>query len=392
MIKISTQFDGGSIIVKDLSQPEHIRLALRSDNAADFKQWFYFRLQGAAYTPCQLHFENAHQSSYPEGWEDYQAVASYDRQNWFRVPTHYEQGELIISHTPLANSIYYAYFEPYSNEQHLNLLGEAQGSGLCQIDDLGNTLQGRDINLLTIGNQAESDLKIWIIARQHPGETMAEWFIEGLLARLLDHQDATARVLLDKATFYIIPNMNPDGVFLGNLRTNAAGANLNREWLNPSLNKSPEVYYVRQKMHETGVDLFLDIHGDESIPYIFVAGTEGTPNYNQRIQTLEQHFKTAFQAASPDFQDDYGYPKDFAGQANLSLATNYVGNTFQCLAFTLEMPFKDNHHLPDDDFGWNGQRSLRLGESILTPILAVCRVLEQEQASQLSLNRENYDK
>ncbi|MDO4434468.1 MAG: M14-type cytosolic carboxypeptidase [Alysiella sp.] len=378
MMKISTQFDGGAVIVKDLSNPEHIRLDLRPDNASDFKQWFYFRLQGAAYTPCKLHFENASQATYHYAWDGYQACASYDRQNWFRVPTTYENGELIISHTPLANSIYYAYFEPYSHEQHLNLLGEAQGSGLCQIDDLGSTVQGRDINLLTIGNQAESDLKVWVIARQHPGETMAEWFMEGFLSRLLDHQDPTARALLDIATFYVVPNMNPDGSVLGNLRTNAAGANLNREWLEPNTEKSPEVYYVREKMHETGVDVFLDIHGDEAIPYNFVAGTEGVPNYNKRIAALEKLFKTAFQAASPDFQDVHGYEKDAAGQANLSLATNYVGNTFRCLAYTLEMPFKDNDNLPDDDFGWNGQRSLRLGESILSPILAVCHELVRE--------------
>ncbi|MDK4534092.1 M14-type cytosolic carboxypeptidase [Kingella kingae] len=378
MMKISTQFDAGAIIVRDLSQPEHIRLALRPDNASSFKQWFYFRLQGAAYTPCVMHIEDAHEAAYPAGWDGYQAVASYDRQNWFRVPTTYENGELIITHTPLANSIYYAYFEPYSHEQHLNLLGEAQGSGLCQIDDLGSTVQGRDINLLTIGNQVDSDLKIWVIARQHPGETMAEWFMEGFLSRLLDHQDPTARTLLDKATFYVVPNMNPDGSFLGNLRTNAAGANLNREWLEPSIEHSPEVFYVREKMHEIGVDMFLDVHGDEGLPYVFVAGTEGVPNYNQQIADLETLFKNALQAASPDFQDVYGYEKDAAGQANLSMATAYVGNTFGCLAYTLEMPFKDNNNLPDDDFGWNGQRSLRLGESMLTATLAVAKNLRPE--------------
>lgn len=371
-MKISTQFDAGSIIVKDLTNPDNIRLAIRNDNAADFAQWFYFRLQGAAYTRCTMHFENAAQSAYPAGWEDYHAVASYDRQNWFRVPSRYENGIFTIEHTPLANSIYYAYFEPYSHEQHLNLLGEAQGSGLCQIDDLGSTVQGRDINLLTIGNQAESDLKIWLIARQHPGETMAEWFIEGFLARLLDHQDPTARALLNQATFYVVPNMNPDGSFLGNLRTNAAGANLNREWQNPTPERSPEVYFVREKMHQTGVDLFLDIHGDENLPYIFVAGTEGVPSYNSRIADLQTQFKAALKNASPDFQDEYGYPKSAPNQADMTWASHYVGHTFQCLAYTLEMPFKDNALLPDDDFGWNGQRSLRLGESMLNAILAVC--------------------
>lgn len=377
-MKISTQFDGGSVIVQDLSNPEHIRLSLRSDNAAEFKQWFYFRLQGAAYTPCTMVFDNASEAAYPDGWDGYQAVASYDRQNWFRVPTDYENGQLFIRHTPLANSIYYAYFEPYSHEQHLNLLGEAQGSGLCQIDDLGSTADGRDINLLTIGNQAQSDVKIWIIARQHPGETMAEWFIEGLLGRLLDSQDPTSRTLLDKATFYIVPNMNPDGAVRGNLRTNAKGINLNREWLNPSLELSPEVYLVRQKMNETGVDVFLDIHGDETIPYVFAVGTEGVPNYTTQIEELEQLFQTALMDASPDFQTHYGYPKIPAGQADLSWASQYVGHHFSCLSYTIEMPFKDNDNLPDDDFGWNGQRSLRLGESVLSSLLAVCRRLHQD--------------
>ncbi len=381
MPKISSNFDAGAISVIDSADSQNIRLALRGDNAASFSQWFYFRLQGAAYQPCRIRIENAGQSSYPEGWEDYQATASYDRSNWFRVPTRYEEGVLTIEHTPLAGSVYYAYFEPYSHEQHLNLLGDAQGSGLCQIDDLGSTAQGRDINLLTIGHQAASDLKIWIIARQHPGESMAEWFAEGLLSRLLDHQDPTARALLDCATFYIVPNMNPDGAALGNQRTNAAGADLNREWQNPSPERSPEVYAVRQKMHETGVDLFLDIHGEEALPYVFAAGCEGNPSYDARLAALEAAFKTALRQASPDFQDEHSYPKTSPGQANLSIAKSYVGETFGCLSYTLEMPFKDNINLPDDDFGWNGQRSLRLGEAILSAILAVCPQLRPDETA-----------
>ena len=48
-MKISTRFDAGSVTVTDLSDPSNIRLKLRPDNASDFAQWFYFRLQGAAY-------------------------------------------------------------------------------------------------------------------------------------------------------------------------------------------------------------------------------------------------------------------------------------------------------------------------------------------------------
>lgn len=375
MIKISSAFDAGSIEVIAADEFEDIRLQLRPDCAADIRQWFYFRVQGAAYQNCTLRLLNAAEAAYPAGWEDYQAMASYDRVNWFRVPTRYEAGQLIIEHTPLANSIYYAYFEPYSWEQHLNLIGEVQSSGLCQVHDLGSTIQGRDMNLLTIGHEVSSDYKIWVIARQHPGETMAEWFVEGLLRRLLDWQDPLSRALLDRATFYVVPNMNPDGAVAGNLRTNAAGANLNREWQTPSLTNSPEVLLVRDKMLETGVDLFLDIHGDEALPYVFVAGCEGNPNYSPRLAGLEQLFKQAFMQASPDFQIEQCYALDAPGQGNLTMATNWVGQQFDCLAFTLEMPFKDNANLPDDDYGWNGQRSLRLGEAILHPIYQVLNQL-----------------
>jgi murein tripeptide amidase MpaA len=370
-MKISSNFDAGNIEIVSADSFENIQLRIRQDNASPFAQWFFFRLQGAAYQTCRFKLLNAGSCAFPKGWIDYQPMASYDRINWFRVPAQFDGETLTVEHAPLANSIYYAYFEPYSNEQHLNLIGQAQGSGLCQVTDLGSTVQQRDINLLTIGHEVESDLKIWVIARQHPGETMAEWFIEGFLNRLLDTQDPTSRALLDRATFYVVPNMNPDGSVLGNLRTNAMGANLNREWLAPSKAQSPEVFYVREKMQETGVDLFLDIHGDESLPYVFVAGSSGIPSYSARIGKIEDEFKQLFKLASPDFQDEFGYARSAAGQADLSWATNWVGEQFNCLALTLEMPFKDNANLPDDDFGWNGQRSLRLGESALTPIYGI---------------------
>jgi murein tripeptide amidase MpaA len=35
---------------------------------------------------CTLRFLNAGECAYPEGWTNYQLMASYDRINWFRVP------------------------------------------------------------------------------------------------------------------------------------------------------------------------------------------------------------------------------------------------------------------------------------------------------------------
>jgi murein tripeptide amidase MpaA len=375
-LSISTSFDSGAIEVLSLAEPGDIQLNIRRDNASEFAQWFHFSLQGACGLAVTLRFLNAGQCAYPKGWQDYRVVASYDRQAWFRIDTRFDGQEMAADITPQTQCVYFAYFEPYSHERHLDLIGRAGASDQVEVQHLGQTLDGRDMTLLRITDDRSAlptaqKKKIWLIARQHPGEAMAEWFVEGLLTRLLDGDDPVARVLLAKCVFYVVPNMNPDGAVRGNLRTNAAGANLNREWAAPSLEKSPEVWLVRQKMIEVGVDLNLDAHGDEGLPYNFCAGTEGNPGYTPRLEALGNSFKAAWVGSCPDFQTAHGYGRTQPGEANMTMATTWIGQNFDCLAFTIEMPFKDNADLPDARVGWNGARSKKLGASVLLPILAV---------------------
>jgi murein tripeptide amidase MpaA len=375
-LHISTQFDAGAIEVVSLSDPRHIELKIRPDNASEFAQWFHFALHGAKGQPVTLRFLNAGACAYPKGWEGYQVVASHDRQSWFRIDTTFDGTVMTAQATPAGDCMYFAYFEPYSHELHLDLLASAAQSPHVTQERLGSTLDGRDMALLRItdvsgGLPLAERKRVWVIARQHPGETMAEWFIEGFLERLLDTDDAVSRVLLQRSVFYVVPNMNPDGAVRGNLRTNAAGANLNREWAAPTMERSPEVFLVRQKMLATGVDLCLDVHGDEALPYNFVVGSEGNPGYTPQVAALEDAFKNAWMANCPDFQDQYNYGRSEPGTANPTLATNWIAQQFGCLALTIEMPFKDNAQLPDAATGWSGARSKRLGASVLQPLLAV---------------------
>lgn len=372
---ITAQFDSGNIEVIAAHEPDAIQLAIRNDNKSDFFQWFHFKLYCEAGVEHIMTIVNAGQAAYPDGWVGYEAVASYDRETWFRVPTEYNGSELVIRHIPEQESVYYAYFTPYSYERHMDLIQWAQQSSLCEHIYLGPTLDGRDMNLLVIGEPGDHKKKIWVTARQHPGETMAEWFIEGFLSRLLDDEDGVARSLLESCVFYVIPNMNPDGSVRGHLRTNAAGVNLNREWAEPSLEKSPEVYYVLNMMQATGVDFYLDVHGDEVLPYNFVAGSEGVPSYNDDIHQLGEQFKRLLMAITPEFQVEHGYEVDAPGTANLTVASNAVGERFKCLAFTLEMPFKDNANLPDLDFGWSAPRSQQLGMDVLSALFGIAKSL-----------------
>lgn len=374
-MKVSSQFDGGNIEIVDITRPDDAHLRIRLDSNSEFLQWFNFRVSEARDLPLTLHLDNAGQTSYPPGWHGYHAVATYDRQHFFRVPTSYDGQRLTISHTPTRDVVYYSYFAPYSHERHQDLIARSLAAPGVHHELLGATLDGRDLDLLRVGEPGDGRKVCWIIARQHPGETMAEWLMEGLIARLIDPEDPIGAALRRRAVFYLVPNMNPDGAFRGNLRVNAAGANLNREWQEPSRERSPEVLLVRQRMQQTGVDFCLDVHGDEALPYNFIAGPDGVTSVTPRVHALQDAYEQALVRASPDFQMTHGYDPVPPGEANMTMCTTFLADHFGCLAMTLEMPFKDNADAPNPELGWSPERCRQLGRANLDALHAVVDAL-----------------
>ena len=133
--------------------------------------------------------------------------------------------------------------------------------------------------------------------------------------------------------------------------------------------------FVQQQMQQYGVDLFLDIHGDEEIPYVFTAACEGNPGYTPRIEALEKRFRSHLSSLTRDFQTTHGYTRDLPGEANMTLACNAVGEQYDCLSLTLEMPFKDNDNAPNPQTGWSGERSKQLAKNVLSSVADIVTVL-----------------
>lgn len=366
-MQISQNFDGGNIEVVSCADAADIQLMIRADRESEFYQWFYYRLSGLKDKPCKMHILNAGNAAYPPGFENYRVCYSYDRQNWLRHPTSLRDGTLTIEFLPKYDSVYFAYFAPYSMERHADLVARSIVSPRCSHRVVGKTLDGQDIDLLKFASKENEDTKknCWIIARQHPGESMAEWWMEGCIERLIDESNSASAKLLSQCNVYLVPNMNPDGSKRGHLRTNAAGRNLNREWANPEIDASPEVYFVRQAMNEIGVDFMLDVHGDESLPYCFIAGTEGLSDWDAAKQTQLDFYKNKLVVLNADFQTKRGYPAKTPGTANLTMSTAQTAENHSCLAMTLEMPFKDTTATPDEAYGWSGERSKKLAHSCL---------------------------
>jgi murein tripeptide amidase MpaA len=366
---INGAFDSGNIIVTSMTG-DCANLEIRRDAHSDFYQWFYFRVSGAKGRAITLNITNCGGSAYPDGWPNYKARYSFDRNDWRQeAETSYRDGVLTIRHKCEADIVWFAYFAPYSMERHHDLITRIAAIPGVTHHELGQSIEGQAIDYLRLGT---GPVQIWLYARQHPGESMAEHWMEGALDMLtapFDAHDARmAKTLLEKCTLHIIPNMNPDGSCRGHLRTNAVGINLNREWAAPSADKSPEVLCVRNEMDKTGVHWAMDIHGDEAIPANFIAGFEGIPNWTEDQGKRFYAYRTALTAATPDFQDRLGYPASAPGKANLAMSTNQLANRFAhmgCVSMTLEMPFKDHDPNPLPSHGWSPERCKRLARSCL---------------------------
>ena len=119
---INSQFDGGNIDCIDASDPSNVLLSIRADNQSEFYQWFYFRASNVRDIDCRYVISNAGGAAYTAGWKEYRAVASYDREFWFRVETAFDGENLVIEHNSSEDQVYFAYFAPYSMERHADLV------------------------------------------------------------------------------------------------------------------------------------------------------------------------------------------------------------------------------------------------------------------------------
>ncbi len=125
------------------------------------------------------------------------------------------------------------------------------------------------------------------------------------------------------------------------------------------------MFHVRRRMESTGVDFCLDVHGDEALPYNFIAGPTASPPVSARVHGLQDEFERLLMRTSPDFQTEHGYDARRPGAANMTMCTTFIADHFGCLSMTLEQPFKDTVDSPHELFRWSPERCRKLGRANL---------------------------
>ncbi len=200
------------------------------------------------------------------------------------------------------------------------------------------TSGGRPIDAIIFGDKAATK-KVWIYSRHHAGEPMAEYCIEGIMRRLANMEDPTVqRLLAAGIAFYCVPNINPDGTASGNLRANAAGIDLNRDWKQTVEPQSVEVAGLMKALEAEGIDFFLDLHGDEEHQYLWLVQPHPDVVVPEVAPLQEQ-----LESFARDRYAEYGTApeSDKPSPADSGMAVDYVAWKYKCPSLIVELPFKD---------------------------------------------------
>jgi len=173
---------------------------------------------------------------------------------------------------------YFPYTVTRKNALLASLAGEPR---VRSIVSLGNSQQGRPIEKIELTDSTVPDAnkeRVWIHAGVHPAETTSYFMVEGLLAWLTSG-DPMAEVLLDNALIEIVPMANPDGVFLGNYRTNANSVEIESQWSAPYNSMQPEVIALRTAIEgymgtaafpgSNPIRVLLNLHSTHNVSFPF---------------------------------------------------------------------------------------------------------------------------
>lgn len=117
-----------------------------------------------------------------------------------------------------------------------------------------------------------------VTARVHPGETNGSWMMQGFL-NFLTGKSKQAQVLRQRMVWHVVPMLNPDGVVYGNTRCGLSGVDLNRQFMKPSRQLQPTIFYLKRRMQDIlrdgrRMEFYFDFHGHSKKRGIFFYGNQ----------------------------------------------------------------------------------------------------------------------
>lgn len=311
---------------------------------------------------------------------------------WSHFDTAYKSGTQSYyhfhNHLPFtADTIYIAYWVPYTYSDLQAYLSSIQSDSSVQIWSAGSSIQGRVLYGFSITDTSYLDCykqEVVITARQHPIEHINGYFVEGMANYLLS-SDSIAEDLRRRYKFLFYPMCNPDGVVNGSGQ-NVLGQGLNREWAdstNPG--GTPEVDSIKQDIwHKTNgsFDFGIDIHSNagSNLPYYWWGFTSSSGVDSAMLWQAQTYVQTVASLDTSSNQGGSLYQNYIQGNGvNSSMtAANWFYRSGGAVGFTFEPTTEPLGFSGDNAFNVDNYRSagssLARGLSSVSPLIDPMRV------------------
>lgn len=357
-LAVHTDFEGGNAAEIEVLSPSHLRFAARADSSPR-PMWFSFCLQDARAPAVRCDLVNADRCLGPRsGWATARPVFSPDGVTWQRVAraNYVEErpGSGLFSFTVpiVSRATYVAYCYPYTTTDLEAFLKRLSLSDRLRNGELCRSGEERPVRHLRLGNQETPERTVWVLARQHAGETPGSYAMEGMLRELCTGASALAP-LLDSTAFHLVPMLDVDGVYHGRYGKDQEPVDYNRDWRDyPVLPETVALLRAIRESHQRApVGLVLDLHaphhGDTSI-YLFghppECGQTLTEAQSRLVQSLCHTVSPRVGFRAADLRTDYRPDRS---------AREYLWRSLQIPVITVELSYhlsQNGNYLTPEDY------------------------------------------
>ena len=371
--EVDADFEAGNVEVVDVA-PDHVRFRAAAKGSPR-PLWFYFRLRGVRDRTLRLTLTNVRDClGHPSSWNVVRPVASYDQRSWFRIPRaeyHEEAGTFSFTHTFRADTAWVAHCYPYTYTDLQTYLASLRGRPGVQVSTLTKSAEGRDVPLVLVGPEAEASSSkpdVWLVARQHAGETPPSFVLEGFLD-FLTGPSGEAHRLRQGMNVAVVPLLDVDSAVAGRYGKDRGPVDFWLDWSDEPTR--PEVRAVQAAVDAWAsthrYDLFLDLHAPTpwDFHHFYPLPDGAAPS---GVLERQRHFLRLVELCSPP-ESQYSRADNHPGF--FSLDHNAQRHQFQrhgVLSLTYEVSYHQAR-MEGDSIAYVSPRSLRaLGEGLARAI------------------------
>ena len=267
-VKLVADFENGTLgKVKEIGPDEFYVYAFPQDKPHSPFLWFHFRVEGCEGREVTFHINPAPFARDKTGGNGTRSpVMSCDGDTWTGIEdkSWNDDGTVLTFKQRFTQSpAWVASFFPFTAEHITRFIARQKDNPFFSSRVLGKTKQGRDLRAYAITDVAvpEGDKRVIIFTTlQHDLETTGAMAQEGICRFLLSDNPRAAK-LRRAFVFYIVPQMDPDGIATGNMYCPVG--NLNRQW---GLGTAPETTVMETFVRELAargrkIELYMDFHG-----------------------------------------------------------------------------------------------------------------------------------